>query len=145
MTSHKLFKHVGFKSSPKKAAEVFKDDNIGRKPMFGKLKPLSNKKGQMDLMVGLLLGFMVITIMITLIPGFVELIDQAQNSEGLNCKGYTDVSNPVLSYNATIGTKSSIGCLAMKLYLPYIVLAVLIGVVVKMLYGKNSQQQSPYG
>jgi F0F1-type ATP synthase assembly protein I len=108
---------------------------------------MNGKHGQLGLIVGLLMGFMVVTILVTLIPGFVSVIDTAQNSEGLNCNGYTDTLDASLSYNATIGTKSSIGCLAMKLYLPYLILAVLVGLVIKILYDKGTQQQSynPYG
>lgn len=115
-----------------------------------KLKPLmpKNKRGDMGhLMVALIMGFMAVAMLVSLIPGFVEILDVAQNSEGLNCKGYTyngDASN-VLSYNATIGTKSTIGCLGIKLYLPYLVLAVLLGVVMYILYDKSSQSQPYYG
>lgn len=115
--------------------------NLGKKfPTPLRLK----SKGQIQIMVGILLGFMVVTMMVTLIPGFVEMFDTAQNSENLNCKGYSDVTNAQLSYNATIGTKSSIACLAVKLYLPYIILAVLIGLVLKILYERTAQQQPSY-
>jgi len=106
-----------------------------------------NKRGQLNILVGLLIGFMVVTILITLIPGFVEMIDMAQNSEALNCVGfvYNGDENNTLSYNATIGTKSTMGCLAMKLYLPYLILAVLIGVVMKILYERSaSTAPAPY-
>lgn len=93
------------------------------------------------------MGFMVITMLIALLPGFVDMFDIAQNSQNLNCVGYTDtiISDGNYSYNATIGARSTIACLAMKLYLPYIVLAVLIGLVVKILYDKGTSQQAyPY-
>lgn len=95
-------------------------------------------------MVALLLGFMAVAMLVALIPGFVDILDTAQNSEGLNCKGYVNNGNAAdpLSYNSTIGTKSNIACLGIKLYLPYLVLAVLIGVVMYILYDK--QQTQPY-
>lgn len=104
----------------------------------------------MDLPVNLLLLFIVVVFLVALIPGLVEVIDTAQQSDGLNCVGFKyngDASN-ALSYNATIGTKSSIGCLAIKLYIPYIVLGVLIAGVMLVLYGRASggqQEQQPMG
>jgi len=117
------------------------------------LSPLlmpKQKKAQMDmahLMIALIMGFMAVAMLVSLIPGFVEILDVAQNSEGLNCKGYSYNGDPtnVLSYNATIGTKSTIGCLGIKLYLPYLVLAVLLGVIMYILYGKSQQSQPYYG
>lgn len=100
---------------------------------------LSNKKGNlMSLPVNLLMLFISVTFLIALIPGFVEMQDMAQQSDQLNCKGFVyngDAGN-VLSYNATIGTKSSIGCMAIKLYLPYIVLGVLVAGVAMIFYGR---------
>lgn len=96
-------------------------------------------------MVGLLLGFMVVTMLITLLPAFVEMIDFSKGNTALNCRGYIDAGGDSenLTYNASIGQKSSIACLAMSLYIPYIVLAILIGLVVKILYERQGQQQ-PY-
>ena len=95
--------------------------------------------GLMDMPVNLLILFISITFLIALIPGFVEMQDMAQQSDNINCKGYTDVDDATLSYNATIGTKSSIGCMAIKLYLPYIILGVLIAGVAMIFYGRQSQ------
>jgi len=105
---------------------------------------LDNKKGSlMSLPMNLLMLFISVTFLIALIPGFVEMQDMAQQSDNLNCKGYTDVTDAALSYNATIGTKSSIGCMAIKLYLPYIVLGVLIAGVAIIFYGGGTQQSPP--
>ena len=106
-----------------------------------------NKKGSglMDLPMNLLMLFMAITFLVALIPAFAEMQDTAQQSDSLNCVGYTDANNPSLSYNATIGTKSSIGCMAIKLYFPYIVLGVLIAGVAILFYGRQGQNQPQYG
>lgn len=102
-----------------------------------------NNKGQMgmDIMVGLLMAFIIVTMLVALIPGFVEMLGIGQNSQGLNCKGYVDNgnANSYLSYNATIGEKSTVGCLAMKLYIPYLVLAILLAVVGRILYSRSTQ------
>ena len=105
-----------------------------------------NKRGQsglMDLPINLLMLFIAVTFLVALIPAFVEMQDMAQQSTSLNCVGYKydgDADN-VLSYNSTIGTKSSIGCMAIKLYIPYIVLGVLIAGVAIIFYGRNQQPQ----
>lgn len=113
-----------------------------------KKKKAMNKKGNIaHLMVSLLVGFMAVVLLVALIPGFVDILDIAQQSDNLNCKGFSyngDVNN-TLSFNATIGTKSSIGCLAIRLYLPYLILAVLLGIVMYILYDKGTQQQPYYG
>ena len=100
--------------------------------------------GLMDLPVNLLMLFISVTFLIALIPCFVEMQDMAQSSSSMNCVGYTDVANPSLSYNATIGTKSSIGCMAIKLYLPYIVLGVLIAGVALIFYGRQTGGQPTF-
>ena len=107
----------------------------------------SKKASLMDLPINLLMLFITITFLVALIPGFVSMQDMAQQSDNMNCAGFVyngDASNP-LSYNATIGTKSAIGCLAIKLYLPYIVLGVLIAGVAMIFYGKNMGQQDQFG
>jgi hypothetical protein len=100
---------------------------------------MNNKGSLMDLPVNLLMLFIVVCFLVALIPGLVQIIDNAQQSDSLNCVGFKyngDASNS-LSYNSTIGTKSSIGCLAIKLYIPYIVLGVLIAGVALILYGRS--------
>lgn len=109
-----------------------------------------NKRGSglMDLPMNLLMLFMAITFLVALIPAFAEMQDMAQQSTSLNCVGYTynGQAGHQLSYNATIGTKSSIGCMAIKLYIPYIVLGVLIAGVAILFYGRQQGGQQPaYG
>ena len=109
------------------------------------MKFLGNKRanGLMDLPVNLLMLFIAVTFLVALIPAFVEMQDMAQQSTSMNCVGYiyNGDADSTLSYNATIGTKSSIGCMAIKLYLPYIVLGVLIAGVAIIFYGRSQQPQ----
>lgn len=103
-----------------------------------------DKKGSLlDLPINLLMIFIAITFLVALIPAFAEMQDTAQQSDSLNCVGfkYNGDANAVLSYNATIGTKSSIGCMAIKLYIPYIVLGVLVAGVAILFYGRQQQPQ----
>ena len=98
-----------------------------------------NKRGQM-IMVQLLIFFMAISVMVAMIPAIREMLDIAQQSDGLNCPGYyyNGDSGNILSYNASL-TKNTLACLAIKLYLPYIILVVLIGGVTKLISGRVSE------
>ncbi len=105
---------------------------------------MNNRGNLMNLPVNLLTLFIVITFFVALVPGFVEVINMAQQSDSLNCVGYKygGDAGSSLSYNATIGTQSTIGCMAIKLYLPYIALGVLIAGVGLIFYGR-SQADAP--
>ena len=119
---------------------------VGTKLKGGRTK-MNSKGNLMSLPMNLLTLFIAITFLIALIPAFVEMQDMAQQSDSMNCVGYkyNGDANNVLSYNSTIGTKSSIGCMAIKLYLPYIVLGVLIAGVAMIFYGKSvGGGQDPY-
>jgi hypothetical protein len=98
---------------------------------------MMDKKGQM-IMIRLLLFFMTIAVLIALIPAFNVMLNTAQQSDGLNCKGYSyygEVNNS-LSYNSSLGT-NILACMAIDLYLPYIILCVLIGGVSWLVTQKN--------
>lgn len=101
-----------------------------------------NRNGQM-MLVNLLFLVMVIGAMIGLLPMLSELLNMAQQSDGLNCKGYYYQGNPnsTLSYNVSLQT-NTLACLGLDLYLPYIVLAILVAGVTKLISGGN--QPNPY-
>ena len=97
-----------------------------------------DKKGNIyRLPVTLLMMFIVVTFLVALLPGMVEMINTAQQSNYLNCAGYTYADDESLDYNASKAT-STIGCLAIKLYVPYIVLGVLVAVVAGVFYGRSA-------
>ena len=112
-----------------------------------------SKKGQglMQMPINLLVLFITVTFLIALIPAFVEMQDMAQQSTSMNCPGYSynGNANDPLSYNATLasgGHTSTIGCMSIKLFLPYIVLGVLIAGVAMIFYGRQQGgQQQAYG
>jgi len=120
------------------------------KKLFGLPKIKKNKRGNkkgglFELPGMLLITLIVIVILVALIPAFMEMIGMSQQSTSLNCPGYVD-ANPALSYNATLaagGHTSSIGCMAMKLFLPLLILGVLIAIVTIILYGKSGSEQAP--
>ena len=105
---------------------------------------MNNKGNLMQLPVNLLMLFITFTFLVTLIPGFAEMQGMAQNNDNLNCKGYVDYDDASLSYNSSQAEVSSMACLAIKMYLPYIVLGVLIAGVAIIFYGRGEQQQPGY-
>lgn len=114
-----------------------------------------NRKG--NIMLNFLFFIMALVVVIVFIGPMKEFIDMAQGSDNLNCRGYIADGNPNnrLSFNQTLNGNSSgspIACLAIKLYLPYILLVFLIGGVSKLLYdqsgdafGMSNQQQNTGG
>lgn len=96
---------------------------------------IQNKRGQM-IIINLLFLFMAIAVVVALIPALSTILQMAQQSDGLNCPGYSYQGNSahILSYNVSLQS-STLACLAINLYLPYIVLAVLIGGVSRLLIG----------
>ena len=99
---------------------------------------LENRRGQ-GMMMGLLSLFLVVAVLIALIPGFRDLLDTARDQDSLNCKSNINAcgTNPASPcYNSSISTET-VACLAMDLYVPYIVLIVLIAGVGAIIAGKS--------
>lgn len=108
---------------------------------------MNNKGNAGELMMGILWAFLAVTFAITLLPGFLEIVGFGQGSNSLNCHGYVNYSDSSLSANDSRPEASTVGCLALKLYVPYFLLGVLIAVVGIIFYGKygsSAQQQMPY-
>jgi len=104
-----------------------------------------DNRGQ-AMLIGILFLFMTISIMIAMIPALKEILNIAKQSDNLNCAGYQhdgDATN-VLSYNESLSTETT-ACLAINLYLPYILLIVLIGGVTKLLYSQATGGQQAQG
>lgn len=102
-----------------------------------------DRSGQM-MIIGILFLFMTITVMIAMIPALKSILNIAKQSDNLNCAGYNSTTDASLSYNASLNTET-ISCLAISLYLPYILLIVLIGGVTKLLYDKSGGGQQYAG
>lgn len=92
-----------------------------------------NRSGQM-IMIQLLFFIMTIAVLVAMIPALNSLLNNAQQSDSLNCQGYSyqGDANNTLSYNASLPT-NTLACLSIRLYLPYIILIVLIGGASKLL------------
>ena len=101
-----------------------------------------NNKG--NIMVSLLIFIMALGVMVAFISPINSFLDIAQQSDNLNCQGYIANGNvnDTLSFNSSLNDGSSgspIGCLAIKVDLPYILLVFLIGGIAAILSGKSDQ------
>jgi len=99
-------------------------------------KKSMNNKGQV-MIINLLFLLMTIAVMVALIPELTTLLNLSQQSDYLNCKGYSYNGNPnsVYSYNASLKS-NTLACISVDLYLPYIIMAVLIAGVSRVILGR---------
>ena len=99
-----------------------------------------NKKG--NIVLSLMFFIMALGVVIALIGPINQILNMAQQSDSLNCKDYifNGDSTNALSFNSTLhggNSGSPLACLAIKLYLPYILLAFLIGGIAVVLSGRG--------
>lgn len=105
-----------------------------------------NKKG--NVMINLMFFVMGLGIMIVFISPINDFLNIAQQSDNLNCKGFIYDGNKThtLSFNNLSNdgqSGSPLACLALKLYLPYILIVFLIGGLAGVLGGRTEQFFSP--
>ena len=99
-----------------------------------------NKRG--DIMINIMMFIIAMGVVFALVPVMKIFIDMQQQSNNLNCYGYiyNGNVNATLSFNSTLNAGNSgspLGCSAIKLYIPYILLVFLIYGVQRVLYGGN--------
>lgn len=97
-----------------------------------------DKKG--NLVLNLFFFVLAMGVVFALVPVMKVFVDMQQQSNNLNCYGfvYNGNVNHTLSYNATLNNGNSgspLGCTAVKLYIPYILLVFLIFGVMRIMYG----------
>jgi len=107
-----------------------------------------NNKGQM-LMVGMLVLIMALLIFIATLPAIQSLIGDTKGCNGLNCAGYVDkdatsatCSGTNNSYDASL-EENSLGCTVIDLTIPFLILAVLAGLIYKLIQGRVMEQPQP--
>ena len=121
-----------------KRESLIQNDTTKRRLIIKMLK--WNKKGDMfAFMVNLLFLVMMLAVFVSLIPALNAILNISQQSDNLNCYGYLHNGDPnsPYSYNNSL-LSNTIACLAVRLYLPYIALAVLIGGVSKLMADRVS-------
>ena len=101
-----------------------------------------NNRG--NIMLNLLFFIMALGVVIAFISPINSFLDLANNSDNLNCKGYIyegNVSHPLSFNNLSNGgaSGSPIACIALKLYLPYVLLVFLIGGIAAVLTSRSEQ------
>lgn len=101
-----------------------------------------NRNGNM--IFGFIFFMMFLAIMVAFIGPLNDMLELAQQSDNLNCKGfiYNGDRTNVLSFNETANNNqsgSTISCWFLKLYLPYIVLGILILGMSAILGGRAEQ------
>lgn len=120
----------------------------GGKMQIREIQLNKNKKGQM-IIIQMLFLFMTVAVMVALLPALKSILDVAQQSDNLNCPDFDYNHNGAIGdtkydYNSSLSTDTT-SCIAIKLYIPYIVLVVLIAGVSKMVYGRTFGQSPDMG
>lgn len=96
------------------------------------------------IIMSLLFFIMGLAVMVSFISPINEMLDLAQQSDSLNCKGFIyngNVTHPLSFNNVTNGGQSGSpgACLFLKLYLPYLLMAFLIGGISLVLGGRGAE------
>lgn len=97
-----------------------------------------NKRG--NIMLNLLFFMMGLAVLVLFIGPMNTFIGFAEGSNNLNCNGYVDPSaraSQNYSYNASLPS-STTTCLALNMYLPYIVLVFLVAGVSRLIYERTA-------
>jgi len=105
---------------------------------------MRDQRGQM-FMVKLMLIVMSIMILTAFIPVLRTTMDQARHQDALNCKSNVNVcstSTETPCYNSSKSSETT-SCLALDIYLPYIILAVIMGGVMFLLAGDMMGMNQP--
>jgi len=110
---------------------------------------MRDQRGQM-FMIKLMLIVMSIMILTAFIPILRTSLDSARHQDALNCASNInkcETSTETPCYNSS-KDKDTTSCLALDIYLPYIILAVIMGGVMFLLagdmMGTNQPQQGGY-
>jgi len=110
-----------------------------------------NKKGQM-MMIGILILIMALLIFIATLPAVSDVMDTSRGCSYLNCAGFVDDSATAgTTCSATNQTydsaqdKDTLACTVLDLVIPFLILAVLAGLVMKLISGRMVEQQPDYG
>ncbi len=119
--------------------------------MLNKIGIGNNRRGQM-MMVGIMILIMVVLIFIATLPAVSNVMDDARGCDSLNCAGFVDqsasgdgCSNLNKSYLPN-GKDNALTCTIMDLFLPFLILGVLIGLITALLHGRLAQDAQPqYG
>ena len=108
-----------------------------------------NKSGQM-VMVNLLILVMTILILVAVVPVLNDILGVGKQSNYLNCPGYDydrsgTIGDHQYDYNSSLSDSTDrISCIAIGLYVPYIVLAILIAGVTRLMSRRGPYEQDSF-
>jgi len=96
------------------------------------------------IILSLMFFLMGLGVMMAFISPINSFLDMAQQSDSLNCRGFifNGNENHTLSFNSTLhggDSGSPLSCIALKLYLPYILLVFMIGGISSVLGGRGAE------
>ena len=109
------------------------------------------RKGQM-MMIGMMVLIMAVLIFISCLPAVQTVMDETRGCSHLNCDGYIDpdasgagCSSTNQSYNPTL-SDNSVSCTILDLFVPFLIMGVLIGIITKLLHNQLVDRPEPqYG
>lgn len=128
------------KDSIFKKQVVREPSNKVKKELSLRLPKIKGKRGQMggflNLFMGLMFAYMILAVLVALVPAFKDLIISATSySTGLNCVGAADYNATAAQYT---GGTSGTACLALGLFIPFVVFAILMAIIGKILYDRGA-------
>lgn len=90
-----------------------------------------NNKG--NIMINFFFFILAVGIVVAFISPMLSFVSIAQQSDNMNCKGYLhdglNESNSAFAFNTTKNggeSGSQLGCIAIRLYVPYLLMVVLV-------------------
>ena len=121
--------------------EKSKDYGIDVKPF------MSNKRGQM-VIIGIFILIMAVIVFIATVPAMQEILDVPRGCSYMNCAGYIDKDSTTAGCSATnqsyisawSSSTNTLGCTILDLALPLLILAVILGLITKLIHGKLTEE-----
>jgi len=113
-----------------------------------------NKRGQM-MMIGIMILIMAVLIFIATLPAIQSVMDDTRQCDSMNCAGYVDpdatgasggnCTSSNRSYNPNL-SENALSCTILDLFLPFLILGIMIGLITKLLQGGLVDRPEPqYG
>ena len=103
-------------------------------------------------MVGILILVMSVLVFTSTLPAVQTTIAGVRGCDSLNCVGFVDSTATGTGCSATNTSylpggdqSNSLSCTIMDLFLPFLILGILIGLITALLHGRLGQTEPQYG
>lgn len=110
-----------------------------------------NNKGQ-TIMIGIMILVMAVLIAVSTLPAMQSVMDETRQCNNLNCEGFVDSSatgasggnctSTNRSYNPDL-TQNALSCTILDLFLPFLILSLMIGLIIKLLHNQLVDRPEP--